>query len=96
LLPTKEQIADWEKMTGNKWEPRRRSGRSTGMALRYLGRAFANRPSWEQILDHSNSCEADRHLARMIEDIVTKLELQHIEFKREGQKFFVRFNWPVQ
>ena len=97
MLPTKEQIEDFEKMTGQTWDPRRRSGRSLGIALVIIGTALQNPGDWIPIYDHHKTREADRYLTITIDGLIRQLHLQRFLFKGiQTLRPFIKFDWPLK
>lgn len=95
-LHTPEMIAQVISATGEYFDPKRGSGRSTALALRYISDAIEHPRTPIKIKDHHDSIEADRHLAELVKKMVFKLELKHMYVwvqLREGDrvKFYVSF-----
>jgi hypothetical protein len=67
------------------------TGKSTAIALETIANAIKQPFTPITIRDHFPSTQADEHLAHMIEQIVRRLELKMMTFKRtfvRGQKVF--------
>ena len=96
-LHTPEMIAQVISATGEYFDPKRGSGRSTVLALRYISNAIEHPLTPIIIKDHHDSVQADRQLAEIVKMMIFKLELKHMyvwEFKlHEGDrvKFYVSF-----
>jgi hypothetical protein len=60
----------------------RRTGRSTAIALRTITWAIENPDQPISIRDHHPTIKAHQFLARMIADMIQKLELQHLTINR--------------
>ena len=95
-LHTPEMIAQVISATGEYFDPKRQSGRSTALALRYISDAIEHPRAPIRIKDHHDSIEADRHLAELVKMMIFKLELKHMYVcvqLREGDrvKFYVSF-----
>jgi hypothetical protein len=80
-LVTKEMIAEYERATNSKWDPKWRSGRSTAIALRTIGKAMQSPGVWVPIIDHETVWRANIHLSQMIEDMLGKLELVNFRIR---------------
>ena len=96
-LHTPEMIAQVISTTGEYFDPKRGSGRSTALALRYISAAIEHPRVPIRIEDHHDSVDADRHLAEIVKMMIFKLELKHMYVwlgsLREGDrvKFYVSF-----
>lgn len=96
-LHTPEMIAQVISTTGEYFDPKRGSGRSTALALHYISNAIKHPLTPIIINDHHDSVQADRQLAEIVKMMIFKLELKHMyvwEFKlHEGDrvKFYVSF-----
>ena len=95
-LHTPEMIAQVISATGEYFDPKRGSGRSTALALRYISTAIERPREPIRIKDHHDSAQADRHLAEIVKMMIFKLELKHMyvwDQLREGDivKFYVSF-----
>lgn len=66
-----------EHSVGAFWFLRRR-GTSTAQALQALAEAIQNPGMSIELKDHAGSREATQHLAWLVRDIATRLELRHI------------------
>ena len=95
-LHTPEMIAQVISATGEYFDPKRGSGRSTALALRYISDAIGHPQVPIRIKDHHDSVLADRLLAENVKKMIFKLELKHMyvwDQLREGDrvKFYVSF-----
>ena len=93
-LHTPEMIAQVISATGEYFDPKRRSGRSTALALRYISDAIEHPRAPIRIKDHHDSVEADRQLAENVKMMNFKLELKHMYVWDEYEnalKFYVSF-----
>jgi hypothetical protein len=59
----------------------RRSGRSYGQALEVIGSAMQKPETPFRINDHFGTQSANKHLAKMIIEIIEKLQLKHFEIE---------------
>ena len=78
-LHTPEMIAQVISATGEYFDPKRGSGRSTALALRYISTAIERPREPIRIKDHHDSAQADRHLAEIVKMMIFKLELKHMD-----------------
>ena len=95
-LHTPEMIAQAISTTGEYFDPKRGSGRSTALALHYISNAIEHPLTPIIIKDHHDSVDADRQLAENVKMMIFKLELKHMyvwDQLREGDrvKFYVSF-----
>lgn len=95
-LHTPEMITQVISATCEYFDPRRGSGRSTALALRYISEAIDHPRVPIRIKDHHDSAQADRLLAENVKKMIFKLELKHMyvwDQLREGDrvKFYVSF-----
>ena len=95
-LHTPEMIAQVISTTGEYFDPKRGSGRSTALALHYISNAIERPLTPIIIKDHHDSVDADRQLAENVKMMIFKLELKHMyvwDQFREGDrvKFYVSF-----
>ena len=95
-LHTPEMIAQVISATGEYFDPKRGSGRSTALALRYISDAIEHPRAPIRIKDHHDSVQADRLLAENVKMMIFKLELKHMyvwDRWRDGDrvKFYVSF-----
>ena len=95
-LHTPEMIMRMIAATGDYFDPKRGSGRSTALALHYISNAIEHPRAPIRIKDHRDSCEADRKLAEIVKMMILKLELKHMYVwvqMHEGDrvKFYVSF-----
>lgn len=95
-LHTPEMIAQVISTTGEYFDPKRGSGRSTALALRYISAAIEHPRAPIRIEDHHDSVDADRQLAENVKMMIFKLELKHMYVwhqSREGDrvKFYISF-----
>ena len=95
-LHTPEMIAQVISTTGEYFDPKRGSGRSTVLALRYISNAIEHPLTPIIIKDHHDSVQADRQLAEIVKMMIFKLELKHMyvwDRLREGDRvnFYVSF-----
>ena len=96
-LHTPEMIAQVISTTGEYFDPRRQSGRSTALALRYISNAIEHPLTPIIIKDHIDSGEAHRQLAENVKMMIFKLELKHMYVwvqmheGGDGAKFYVSF-----
>ena len=95
-LHTPEMIAQAISTTGEYFDPKRGSGRSTALALHYISNAIEHPLTPIRIKDHHDSVQADRLLAENVKMMIFKLELKHMyvwDQLREGDgvKFYVSF-----
>ena len=98
-LHTPEMIAQVISATGEYFDPKRGSGRSTALALRYISDAIGHPLIPIRIIDHHDSVQADRLLAENVKKMIFKLELKHMyvwDQRRDGDrvKFYVSFGEP--
>lgn len=83
-LHTVEMITTMIRDTGEYFDQNRRTGRSTALALKYIADAISNPYKPIRIVDHAQpngmpaTCEMNRHLARMVFDIVRHLRYEHM------------------
>ena len=77
-LHTPEMIAQVISATGEYFDPKRGSGRSTVLALRYISNAIEHPLTPIIIKDHHDSVQADRQLAEIVKMMIFKLELKHM------------------
>lgn len=85
--------------TGDYFDPKRGSGRSTALALHYISNAIEHPRAPIRIKDHHDSVQADRLLAENVKMMIFKLDLKHMyvwDRRREGDrvKFYVSFGEP--
>lgn len=96
-LHTPEMIVDAIINTGEYFDPKRGSGRSTALALHYISKAIEIPRTPIRIKDHHDSREADRTLAEIVKMMIRKLELKHmyvwVEYEN-ALKFYVSFGAP--
>ena len=93
-LHTPEMIAQVISTTGEYFDPKRGSGRSTALALHYISNAIEHPRAPIRIKDHHDSLEADRKLAESVKKMILKLELKHMYVWDEYEnalKFYVSF-----
>ena len=95
-LHTPEMIAQVISATGEYFDPKRCSGRSTALALHYISNAIERPLTPIRIKDHHDSVQADRQLAEIVKIMIFKLELKHMyvwDQQRDGDrvKFYVSF-----
>lgn len=95
-LHTPEMIARVISATGEYFDPKRGSGRSTALALRYISVAIEHPRAPIRIKDHHDSVQADRQLAEIVKMMIFKLELKHMYVwdqprQGDGPKFYVSF-----
>ena len=95
-LHTPEMIAQVISITGEYFDPKRGSGRSTVLALRYISNAIEHPLTPIIIKDHHDSVQADRQLAEIVKMMIFKLELKHMyvwDQQGEGDrvKFYISF-----
>ena len=93
-LHTPEMIAQVISTTGEYFDPKRGSGRSTALALRYISAAIEHPRAPIRIEDHHDSVDADRQLAENVKMMIFKLELKHMYVWDEYEnalKFYVSF-----
>ena len=95
-LHTPEMIAQVISTTGEYFDPKCGSGRSTALALRYISDAIEHPRAPIRIRDHHDSVQADRQLVENVKMMIFKLELKHMyvwDQLREGDsvKFYVSF-----
>ena len=93
-LHTPEMIEQVISATGEYFDPKRRSGRSTALALRYISAAIEHPRVPIRIKDHHDSVQADGLLAEKVKMMIFKLELKHmyvwVEYEN-ALKFYVSF-----
>ncbi len=77
-LHTPEMIAQVIADTGEYFDTKQCSGRSTALALRYISDAIAHPRTPINIKDHLDSVEADLKLAEIVKRIILKLDLKHM------------------
>lgn len=99
-LHTPEMIARVISTTGEYFDPKRGSGRSTALALRYISDAIEHPRAPIRIKDHYDSAQADRHLAEIVKMMIFKLDLKHMyvwDQQGEGNRvnFYVSFGEPL-
>ena len=99
-LHTPEMIAQVISTTGEYFDPKRGSGRSTALALRYISNAIEHPLTPIIIKDHHDSVQADRQLAEIVKMMIFKLELKHMYVwdqprERDRAKFYVSFGEPL-
>ena len=95
-LHTPEMIAQVISTTGEYFDPKRGSGRSTALALRYISNAIEHPLTPIIIKDHHDSVQADRQLAEIVKMMIFKLELKHMYVWNQYHggdrvKFYVSF-----
>jgi hypothetical protein len=95
-LHTPEMIAQVISTTGEYFDPKRGSGRSTALALHYISDAIELPRAPIRIKDHYDSAQADRHLAETVKMMIFKLELKHMyvwgqHHGGDRVKFYVSF-----
>ena len=95
-LHTPEMIAQVISATGEYFDPKRGSGRSTALALRYISDAIEHPRAPIRIKDHHDSAQADRQLTEIVKMMIFKLELKHMyvwDRPHEGDRvnFYVSF-----
>ena len=93
-LHTPEMIMRVIAATGDYFDPKWGSGRSTALALHYISNAIEHPRAPIRIKDHHDSREADRKLAEIVEMMILKLELKHMYVWDEydnALKFYVSF-----
>lgn len=95
-LHTPEMIAQVISATDEYFDPKRGSGRSTALALRYISDAIENPRAPIRIKDHHDSVQADRLLAEIVKKMIFKLELKHMHVwdqlhQEDRLKFYVSF-----
>lgn len=99
-LHTPEMIAQVISTTGEYFDPKRGSGRSTALALHYISNAIEHPLTRIIIKDHIDSGEAHRRLAEIVKMMIFKLGLKHMyvwDQQGEGNrvKFYVSFGEPL-
>ena len=79
------------------------TGRSTIIALKAITRALENPGYWVKLEDHHRSPLANRHLANMVADLVTKLDFKHFILEEVisvdgsfSDTFSLVFGYPVE
>ena len=95
-LHTPEMIAQVISATGEYFDPKRGSGRSTALALRYISAAIEHPRVPIRIEDHYDSAQSDRQLAEIVKMMIFKLELKHMyvwdqHHGGDTVKFYVSF-----
>ena len=95
-LHTPEMIERVISTTGDYFDSKQGSGRSTALALRYISDAIGHPRVPIRIMDHHDSVQADRLLAENVKMMIFKLELKHMyvwDRRRDGDrvKFYVSF-----
>lgn len=95
-LHTPEMIAQVISTTGEYFDSKWGSGRSTALALRYISDAIGHPRVPIRIMDHHNSVQADRLLAENVKMMIFKLELKHMyvwgqHHGGDRVKFYVSF-----
>ena len=95
-LHTLEMIERVISTTGEYFDPKRGSGRSTALALHYISNAIERPLTPIIIKDHIDSGDAHRRLAEIVKMMIFKLELKHMyvwDRRRDGDrvKFYVSF-----
>jgi hypothetical protein len=95
-LHTPEMIAQVIADTGEYFDTKQCSGRSTALALRYISDAIEHPRTPIEIKDHLDSVEADLKLVEIVKRMILKLDLKHMyvwdkigSFNRIG--FYVSF-----
>lgn len=83
-LHTPEMIVKVISTTGEYFDHKRRSGRSTALALRYIADAIEQPYTPVLIEDHYDSVLADRALAEIMGLMIFKLELNHMYIWEEA------------
>ena len=90
-------IAQVINTTGEYFDPKRGSGRSTALALHYISNAIEHPLTPIIIKDHHDSVHADRQLAEIVKMMIFKLELKHMYVwvqMHEGDRVkFLRLIW---
>ena len=94
-LHTPEMVAQAVKATGEYFDPARRTGRSTAIALELIAAAIRNPGLTIKIKDHCSTPRADYALAMRISEMVGMLGLKHIYVRSMGG-FTLRFGEPTQ
>ncbi len=95
-LHTPEMIAYVISTTGEYFDSKRGSGRSTALALHYISDAIGHPRVPIRIKDHHDSVQADRQLAEIVKMMISKLELKHMYVwdqvhQGDRPKFYVSF-----
>ena len=96
-LHTPEMIVQVISTTGEYFDPKRGSGRSTALALHYISNAIERPLTPIRIKDHHDSVQADSQLAEIVKMMIFKLELKHMYVwvqmheGGDGAKFYVSF-----
>ena len=95
-LHTPEMIAQVISTTGEYFDPKCGSGRSTALALRYISDAIGHPRVPIRIKDHHDSVQADRQLMENVKMMIFKLKLKHMyvwDQQRDGDrvKLYVSF-----
>ena len=98
-LHTPEMIERVISTTGEYFDSKRGSGRSTALALRYISDAIQHPRAPIRIKDHHDSVQADRQLVENVKMMIFKLELKHMyvwDQQGEGNRvnFYVSFGKP--
>lgn len=65
-------------------DPRARTGRSTGIALQFIGAALQTPNTWLPIQDHHPTRQATKDLMGITIDLVEKLGLKGFLFKKDN------------
>lgn len=75
----------------NIWLRGRRTGKSTLLAFELISLCMKHPGIYVEIIDHHETCRANLDLLYLIRNIISKLDFKGFEFKREKNKFFMRF-----
>lgn len=87
-LHTPEMLMDYAKRTGEHYPVERHTGRSTAIALRLMAAAIENPETYTQIRDHYNTDQANEYLGWQIQEMCSKLGLEHMHVERD-RRFWV-------
>lgn len=65
----------------------RHTGKSTAMAMGYISHAMLHPEEHVELIDHwGDTFESNKHLAKIVEDIITALGLQGLYLNIKGRK----------
>ncbi len=76
----------------------RATGRSTAIALETIAKAIRHPYTPIAIVDHHPGKYADNHLARMIQDIITRLSLRELYVRKmkDGESYWLQFGLATE
>jgi len=90
-LISDEKREEYKLLYGYSFPEERRSGRSTGLALRFIGEAMSNPGKKVELYDHHHK-GSYFFMIDLIKSILNKLELLHFEILREDTRSYLIYS----